>query len=81
MKSDPMTDQSLQQIKVGAKPLYRLRSDRIIFGVCSGFARKLGISSTTSRVIFSLLTFLTAGTFAITYLIAFLLIPQASINS
>ena len=76
-----MTNTSLQPIKVGAKPLYRPRSDRIIFGVCSGFARKLGISSNVSRLIFLFLTFITGGTFSITYLIAFLLIPQEPINS
>ncbi|MCP2502991.1 MAG: PspC domain-containing protein [Candidatus Thalassarchaeaceae archaeon] len=76
-----MSNRSLQQIKVGSKPLYRPRSDRILFGVCSGFARKLGISSNVSRVIFLLLTLMTSGAFSITYLIAFLLIPQEPINS
>jgi|TARA_B110000240_G_scaffold102909_1_gene116497 phage shock protein C len=79
--SDSMPNQSLQQIKVGSKPLYRPRSDRILFGVCSGFARKLGISSNISRVIFLLLTLMTSGAFSIAYLIAFLLIPQEPINS
>ena len=67
---------SIQKIKVGVKPLSRPRKDRIIFGVCSGFARKLGISSNLSRLIFSALTLFTAGTFGILYPIAFLIIPQ-----
>tara|TARA_B110000003_G_scaffold241642_1_gene249007 strand:- start:6240 stop:6476 length:237 start_codon:yes stop_codon:yes gene_type:complete len=72
---------SIQKIKVGVKPLSRPRKDRVIFGVCSGFARKLGISSNLSRLIFSVLTFFTAGTFAILYPIAFLIIPQDPIQT
>ena len=67
---------SIQKIKVGVKPLFRLRRDRIIFGVCSGFARKLGISSNLSRLIFSAFTFFTAGIGILLYLIAFFIIPQ-----
>jgi len=75
-----MDSQSLQKIKVGAKPLSRPRSDRILLGVCSGFARKLGITSLTSRVIFSVLTVLTGGALIVAYVVAFLLIPQESIE-
>jgi phage shock protein PspC (stress-responsive transcriptional regulator) len=68
---------SIQKIKVGVRPLTRLRKDRIIFGVCSGFARKLGISSNLSRLIFSVFTLFTAGILGILlYLIAFFIIPQ-----
>ena len=74
-----MTSRSMQQIKVGAKPLSRPRSDRIIFGVCSGFARKLGISSTVSRLIFSALTIMTGGGLVIVYGLGFLLIPSEEI--
>jgi phage shock protein PspC (stress-responsive transcriptional regulator) len=76
MKSDFLSGNSMQKINVGAKPLLRLRSDRILLGVCSGIARKLGISSTISRLIFSLLTLLSGGSLIILYIIAFLLIPQ-----
>ena len=72
---------SIQKIKVGVKPLSRLRRDRIIFGVCSGFARKLGISSNLSRLIFSAFTFFTAGILGILlYLIAFFIIPQETME-
>jgi phage shock protein C len=68
---------SIQKIKVGVKPLSRPRTDRVIFGVCSGFARKWGISSNLSRLIFSVFTFFTAGILGILlYLIAFFIIPQ-----
>jgi phage shock protein PspC (stress-responsive transcriptional regulator) len=66
----------IKNIKVGAKPFSRPRDDRIILGVCSGLARKLRITSTTSRVIFSLLTLFTGGTLALVYLVIFLISPQ-----
>ena len=72
---------SIQKIKVGVKPLSRPRTDRMIFGVCSGFARKLGISSNLSRLIFSAFTFFTAGILGILlYLLAFLIIPQEPVE-
>ncbi|HII13036.1 MAG: PspC domain-containing protein [Euryarchaeota archaeon] len=79
-KSDFLSGNSIQKINVGAKPLYRLRSDRIILGICSGIARKLGISSTVSRLIFSALTLFSGGGLIIVYIIAFLLIPQEPIE-
>ena len=66
----------ITKINVGAKPFTRPRDDRVIFGVCSGLARKLGISSTLSRIIFSVLTLLTGGSLAIAYLIIFLVSSQ-----
>ena len=75
--SDSMDEHlTLKKIKVGAKPFSRPRDDRIILGVCSGLARKLRITSTTSRVIFSLLTLFTGGTLALVYLAIFILSPQ-----
>ena len=67
---------ALKKVKIGAKPFVRPRDDRIILGVCSGIARKLGINSMTSRVIFSLLTLFTGGSLAIVYPIIFLLSPS-----
>ena len=75
--SDSMNDDfALKKVKIGAKPFVRPRDDRIILGVCSGIARKLGINSMTSRVIFSLLTLFTGGSLAIVYPIIFLLSPS-----
>ena len=75
--SDSMDEEfSLKKIKVGAKPFSRPRDDRIVLGVCSGLARKLRITSTTSRVVFSLLTLFTGGTLALVYLTIFLISPQ-----
>ena len=69
-------DLALKKVKIGAKPFVRPRDDRIILGVCSGIARKLGINSMTSRVIFSLLTLFTGGSLAIVYPIIFLISPS-----
>ena len=75
--SDSMNDDlALKKVKIGAKPFVRPRDDRIILGVCSGIARKLGINSMTSRVIFSLLTLFTGGSLAIVYPIIFLISPS-----
>ena len=75
--SDSMNDDfALKKVKIGAKPFVRPRDDRIILGVCSGIARKLGINSMTSRVVFSLLTLFTGGSLAIVYPIIFLLSPS-----
>lgn len=75
--SDSMNDDfALKKVRIGAKPFVRPRDDRIILGVCSGIARKLGINSMTSRVIFSLLTLFTGGSLAIVYPIIFLLSPS-----
>ena len=75
--SDSMNDDfALKKVKIGAKPFVRPCDDRIILGVCSGIARKLGINSMASRVIFSLLTLFTGGSLAIVYPIIFLLSPS-----
>ena len=75
--SDSMNDDfALKKVRIGAKPFVRPRDDRIILGVCSGIARKLGINSMTSRVIFSLLTLFTGGSLAIVYPIIFLISPS-----
>jgi phage shock protein C len=72
-----MVDNSLQKIRVGAKPLSRPLGDRLIFGVCSGLARKLGISSNLGRIIYSVLAVITGVIpLVLLYAIAFLIIPQ-----
>jgi len=77
LTSDSMDeDFAIKKIRIGAKPFVRPRDDRVILGVCSGIARKLGISSISSRVLFSLLTLFTGGGLAVVYLIIFLISPQ-----
>ncbi len=56
-------------------PLRRLKSDRVLGGVCSGVARSLGVDPVLVRVIVVILT-LFAGGGVLVYLAAWLLIPE-----
>ena len=52
------------------------RTDRMLGGVCGGFARYLGIDPVVARVLFVLLTFVTGGALVIGYLIFWILMPE-----
>lgn len=56
---------------------YRPRNDRVIAGVCSGIARKLGVSALAVRIGFIALIWL-AGVPVWFYLIAWILMPNES---
>ena len=61
----------------GGKTLVRSRNNRIIAGVCAGFADYLGIDVNLVRVLVALLTFFTAGVGGIiAYLVAWAVIPE-----
>lgn len=55
--------------------LVRPRSDRMIAGVCSGIARRFGISTTVVRIAF-LASMLLPGPQIVIYLAAWVLMPQ-----
>lgn len=55
--------------------LVRPQDDRWIAGVCSGLARRFGVSSVTMRVLFVLSCLLPGPQFVI-YLVLWLLIPS-----
>ena len=55
--------------------LVRPRSDRMIAGVCSGIARRFGVSANMVRLIF-VLSLLLPGPQIIIYLAAWILMPQ-----
>ncbi|PIP14351.1 MAG: hypothetical protein COX48_01295 [bacterium (Candidatus Stahlbacteria) CG23_combo_of_CG06-09_8_20_14_all_34_7] len=59
------------------KKLYRLSSNKIIAGVCAGFAEYLNIDTGIIRIIVTLGT-LATGVFPgiITYFIAWIIIPE-----
>lgn len=57
------------------KKLYRSRSNRIIGGVCGGFAEYLNIDASVLRLITALLTFV-MGMSLWVYLLAWLIIPE-----
>ena len=58
--------------------LYRSRHDRMIAGVLGGIAHRFGWNSTVLRVIYVLVSVLSAGLPGVlVYLIAWLLMPEA----
>jgi phage shock protein C len=60
----------------GFPPLKRPRDDRMVAGVCSAFARFLGIDATLVRITVAVITFFTAGLPGIIlYIILALVIP------
>lgn len=59
------------------KKLYRSRDNRMIFGVCGGLAKHLGIDPLLVRLFFVLLVFAN-GIGLLLYLILFLLVPLES---
>ncbi|HSN06654.1 MAG TPA: PspC domain-containing protein [Candidatus Angelobacter sp.] len=57
-------------------PLRRSRTDRVIAGVCGGFARQYGIDPVLLRILVVVLTVFTGGAFVLAYVIAWLLMPD-----
>jgi phage shock protein PspC (stress-responsive transcriptional regulator) len=60
----------------GNKRLIRTRKGRLVAGVCSGIGEYVGIDPTVVRLIFAVLTLVTAGVFALVYLAAWVVIPE-----
>ena len=59
-------------------PLHRSRNDKVLAGVCGGLARWLGWNSTLVRVLFVLVSILSAAFPGIlVYVILWILMPQA----
>jgi phage shock protein PspC (stress-responsive transcriptional regulator) len=60
------------------RPLHRSRQHRILAGVCGGLAEWLGWSPTTVRILYVLVSILSAGFPGIlVYIILWLVMPQA----
>lgn len=58
-------------------PLHRSRSDKILGGVCGGIAEWLGWSSTLVRILYVLISVLSAGfPGTIVYIILWILMPK-----
>lgn len=56
-------------------PLVRLRSDRMIAGVCAGLARRFGMKSATMRLLFVLSCLLPGPQFLI-YIALWIVVPE-----
>jgi phage shock protein C len=60
----------------GSKVLVRRRDNRIIAGVCAGFADYLGLDVNLIRVLTAAIAIFTAGTAALAYLVAWAVVPE-----
>jgi phage shock protein C len=58
------------------KQLRRSRTDRMLGGVCGGFARYFGMDPVAARVLYVLLTFVTGGALVLGYVIFWILMPE-----
>ena len=68
-------DGAMSNINDG-KVLVRSRDNRIVAGVCAGFADYLNMDVNLVRVVVALLTLFTVGTGILAYLIAWAVIPE-----
>jgi len=57
------------------RKLYRSSYDKKIFGVCGGLAEYLGVDSTLIRILLIIVTFFSAGSVILVYIIAGFVIP------
>jgi phage shock protein PspC (stress-responsive transcriptional regulator) len=67
-----MTNDSDTQVR----RLKRSRSDRMVAGVCGGWARVLGVDAALLRILLVGATILGFGTGAILYLICWIIMPE-----
>jgi phage shock protein PspC (stress-responsive transcriptional regulator) len=59
-------------------PLHRSQSDRLIGGVCGGLARSLGWDPTLVRILYVLISILSAGfPGTLVYIILWIIMPQS----
>jgi phage shock protein C len=58
------------------KTLRRSRTDRMLGGVCGGFARYLGIDPVAARVLYVIGTFFTGGLLIPAYAIFWIVMPE-----
>jgi len=56
--------------------LRRSRTDKMLAGVCGGFARYLGIDPVVARVLYVLGTFFTGGALILAYAILWIVMPE-----
>jgi phage shock protein PspC (stress-responsive transcriptional regulator) len=56
--------------------LIRPRNGRIIAGVCAGVGQFFGIDANLVRILFAVLTVVSAGAAALVYLLAWVVVPE-----
>lgn len=58
------------------KRLYKSRKNKVIDGVCGGFAEYMGVDPVLIRLITALLLIFTGGTIAIAYILGMIIMPN-----
>ncbi len=58
------------------KRLYRSRKERVIGGVCGGLGEFFDIDPTIIRLLWAIITILSAGAGIVAYLLAWIIIPE-----
>jgi phage shock protein PspC (stress-responsive transcriptional regulator) len=56
--------------------LYRLKSDRMLGGVCAGLDEHLDVDPTVIRLVWAILSLLSLGTGIVVYILAWIIIPE-----
>ncbi|TCO58092.1 phage shock protein C (PspC) family protein [Actinocrispum wychmicini] len=74
--SEPPATQAYGMNETQVRKLRRSRSDRMVAGVCGGWARMLGMDAALLRILLVAATILGLGTGAILYLICWVLMPE-----
>jgi phage shock protein C len=65
----------MPETHVERPPWTRSRSDRIIAGVCGGFAARMRVSTWLVRIVLLIAAFVTAGLATVAYVLLALLLP------
>lgn len=60
--------------------IYRDSSDKVIGGVCSGFAKKLDISADLLRIITVVVFLLSSGTIGIAYIVLLIVLDEKDLS-
>lgn len=60
----------------GTNKLRRSRDDRMLAGVCGGWAKLLGIDAALLRILLTIGTIFSFGTGALIYLVCWILMPE-----
>jgi phage shock protein C len=63
------------------RTLRRSRTDRMLGGVCGGFARYLGIDPVVARVLYVLGTLVTGGALVLAYLVFWIVMPEEQLGA
>ena len=75
-----MTNNVLNEATSQVRKLRRSRDDRMLAGVCGGFAKLLGVDAALIRIGLVAATLLGFGTGAILYVAAWILMPEEELS-